>query len=241
MLDDNEVHKIVSLEWGYDVSVVTVRNFRRAHLSEITKLQDEFMKDFSSIRLSHKRARIEELQKLYNSRSAIYERSQSQNDYRLLLMTMKELREETRDDTLRIEHNLNANINLKINNHIEKEIMNGMTINDIIIARASSKMNVNPAFLIARLHQSIYAKFNGFVKPDGEAPTYPSSMVYNWTQIEKQHKDVGDKGIQDAEWEEVPEEKVEQTKDLQAILLEKIAQKKRDANHSQDRVNKNIQ
>lgn len=243
LLTDTEVHKIVTTEWGYDVSLDSIRKFRQRNSKVIEKLKDDFIKDHSHLRLSHKRGRLEELQAMYLDRKQKYDDTGGREDYKLLLATLKEIRSETQDNTLRIDANINANINVSIQNHIEEEIMKRLTINDIILARAAHKMKINPNFLISRLHNSFYAKHSGFVEPDGDLKDqeiqYPSMMVYNWKDIKTQHDKHGDKNVEDAEWEEVPPEKKEEGNDIKSALLTKIKQKKEDLNRAQDRVNQN--
>jgi len=244
MLTTKEIHKIIAKEWGYDVSIGALQKFRARHLDKIELLKQEYLKDHTDIRLAHKRGRLEELQKLFIHRKNKYDATGTQEDYKLLLATLRIIREETEDKTLRISADINANINIAIQHHINSEVMKGLTINDIILARVASRMNINPRFLISRLHNSLYAKHSGFLRPDEDLENqeipYPSRMVYNWESIAKQHKDTGDKNIEDAEWEDVSDDKMAEAQDIKAVLLQRIKDKKQSTNISQDRVNRNL-
>lgn len=243
MLSDKEVHKIITLEWGYDIGMATLKNFRSTHKNKIEKLKHQFQTEFDDIRLSHKKGRLEEMVWMYNDRKVKYETSKSQQDYRLLLSTLKQIKDEVEDPSLKIEHNINAKLEVTVNNHIQKELMKGLSINDIIIARVAARMDVNPRFLISRLHKSIYSKHSGFIRPDKDLKdqeiVYPSTMVYNWDEIKKQHKDGNVKDIEEAEWEDVSKSKQMTAQQIKQRMLDKIINKKDDLNQAKSRVDKN--
>jgi hypothetical protein len=243
LMTPREVHKVILQEWGYDVSLGALRTFQTKHRDKIEVLKQQYIKDHTDIRLAHKKGRLEELQHLFIDRKNKYEATDNREDYKLLLATLRLIREETDDKTLRIDANINANINVAIQHHITSEIMKGLTINDIILARVASRMNINPRFLISRLHNSMYAKHSGFLRPDGDLENqevpYPSKMVYSWDTIRKQHDIIGDANIEDAKWEEVAPEKSQQGTDLKQILIDAIKDKQESLNISQERVDRN--
>lgn len=242
MLSAKEVHKIITLDWGYDVALETVRSFRKQHADTIDQMIINYKKDFSDIRLSQKKGRLEELVQLYHKRKALHDVSQSKSDHQLLLQTLRAIKDECEDKTLRITADINANVMVTINNHIQEEVMKGLTINDIIIARTAARMQVNPRFLISRLHNSYYAKHSGFLMPSGslqdEELQYPSSIVYNWNAIEAQHAATGDTGLQLAEYEEVPTEKKDVGATLKEILKKRLGEKKDDLSEAEQRIKK---
>jgi len=243
MLTTKEVHKIITVEWGYEVAIETLRKFKKTYIDKIKDRQEHFQRDFNDIRLGHKKGRLEELVWMYNSRKQKYEDTETKTDYQLMLQTLRAIRDEVEDKSLRIDHNINAKLEITVNNHIQTEIMKGLTINDIIIARVAARMNINPRFLITRLHNSAYAKHSGFIRPDSDLDkqdvTYPSSIVYNWDKIEKQHKKYGDIGLDEAEWEEVTEPEKQRAGDLKDVLLAKILDKKSDLSTAKQRIVKN--
>jgi hypothetical protein len=243
MLDHKEVHKIVVTDWGYDVGVGSLRNFYKKYKVKIEDLIETFKRDFGDIRLTHKKGRLEELVNIYNARKIKWELSKSIKDEELMLKTLRAIRDEVEDKTLRIDHNINAKMEITINNHIQEEIMKSLTINDIIIARVASRMRINPRFLITRLHDSYYAKHSGFLRPDhsvqDEETQYPSQIVYNWNDIERQHKNEGDTGLELQKWEEVPQDKIIEGADLKSILKSKLLSKKDDLHNSKERIIKN--
>ena len=239
MLSEKEVHKIVTTEWGYDVSIGTLKHFRLKYKQEIEKIKEQFQKDFTDIRLSHKKGRLEELVEIYQKRKQKWELSDSQQNEKLLLSTIRMIRDEVEDKSIKIDHNINAKLELTVNNHIEQEIMKSLTINDIIIARVAARMNVNPRFLITKLHNSYYAKHSGFARPDNTEQTvqYPSSIVYNWNQIGEIHKDKQDPDEQLKNFSEDPAS--DKAKTIKQILQQKIKAKNQDISQSEQRVNDN--
>lgn len=244
MYDVHEVMKIVKKDWGYNVTEYAMKRFAATYKTQIEAKQVKFQKDYSSIKLSHIRGRLEELADLFKKTKMRYETAPTKTDAELMLRILKQISDETGDKTLRLEANINANINLTINNHIQKEVMKGLTINDIIIARVAARMNINPRFLITRLHNSIYAKHSGFIRPDGalenQEIVYPSQMVYNWTDIDKLHEEKSDANIEDTEWEEVPLIKKQSAEDKRKAMLASLQERNADINQAKNRVRDNL-
>lgn len=235
-----EVHKAI-LEWGYKVSRQVVEDFRKRHLSEIQVLQDDYKKNYSDNRLSYKKSRLEELLWLYNHRKQIYEDTNSKSDYELLLKTLEQVRREVEPNELRVSIDGQLTINHQVNNHIKKEMLKDMSVNDIIVARVAARMGKSPAFLINSLHNSFYAKFAGFEPADKsleeDRVVYPSNIVYNWDEIAIKNKELN---IKQQELETPPQisEPQKQTNlSLKELLIQKIQDRKQNVNEATDQVN----
>jgi len=241
MLTNEEVHKIITVEWGYDVPISTLINFKKRHHKEIKKAQSRFQQKIDDIRLAHKKGRLEELVYMYTSRKHKYEQTQSKSDYQLMLQTLRAIRDEVEDKRIKIDHNITAQLEITINHHIQDEVMKGLTINDIIVARVAARMNINPRFLISRLHNSYYAKYSGFVRPDDEQDevVFPSSMVYNWDKIKQQHK-TGDTNLELQKWDEPEPTVKKQAMTTKQRLMMKLRERKRNVEKAQARV-ENVQ
>ena len=54
---------------------------------------------------------------------------------------------------------LDVNIEVTIQNHIQKEILRTINLKEIILGRVAARMNYDPKKLVAGLHNSYYAKF----------------------------------------------------------------------------------
>ena len=236
----NEVHKVVVMEWGMDVTYDVVKQFRDRHLDLIKQEQEKFTRDYSDIRLGHKRSRLDELQYLYNHRKSKYELSNSKEDYKLLLQTIEQIRKEVEGDKLVIDGNIQMNVEHTVNSHIQNEVMKTVAINDIIIGRLAAKIGVDSRVLTDRLHKSYYAKFTGFnTASEGDLddePIYPSKFVYNFDDLARQAQN---QKIEEAKVIELIPKLTDgqkgEMKDVKSILLQRIRDKKQEINKAQDR------
>lgn len=241
-----EVHKIVTTEWGYSVQIGSVRQFRKRNLDKITARQEHHKRDYGELRLSHKKSRLEELQELYADRKQKYQVSGTKDDYKLLLQTLQQIQKECEIDTIRLEGQINHNVEVTLNYHIEQEVMKNMTINDIIIGRVAARNGVSTNFLIERLHSSLYARFSGFSEPEdpnnlmNQEIQYPSAIVYNWDQIRKieDEKVKADKELM--AHKTIPEETKEEMGSVKSVLQQRLDEMKGDLNKASGRVDDQI-
>tara|TARA_R110000772_G_C13310332_1_gene440633 strand:- start:35285 stop:36394 length:1110 start_codon:yes stop_codon:yes gene_type:complete len=240
-LSIDEVLKILYVEWGIDVNRMQLTKFHSDHKDKIVALQETFRKDTNNVRLSHKRGRLEELSFLYGDRREKYEVSRSRAEADMMLKILKQVKDEMHINTLNIKGEVTHKIQHTVAEHIEREIMGSLAINDIIIARAAFRMGVNPALLINRLHNSIYAKFSGFNVSSqdfmSEEVKYPSTMVYDWRAIAKKHKDK-DAVEEYTEFDEIPEKEVPNIRKIREELKKKAAERKGVIDKVKDNVDK---
>lgn len=182
-----DVHRFVAEEYGLIVSEETLGSFRNQHIDQIKELQEEYKRDYSTIRLTHKRSRLEELNELYQDRKHLYTLTKSTESYRLLLITLDQIKKEVEGDLLVVQGNIDVNIETTINIHIQQEVIKSLAIKDIILYRVAARLGKNPMYLINRLHNSFYSKFNGFGELaediQGQTPIYPSQIIYNFDEI----------------------------------------------------------
>jgi hypothetical protein len=240
-LSIDDVLKILYVEWGVDVSKRQLKIFHDDHKEKITALQETFRKDTNNVRLSHKRGRLEELSFLYGDRREKYEVSRSRAEADMMLKILKQVKDEMHINTLNIKGEVTHKIQHTVAEHIEREIMGSLAINDIIIARAAFRMGVNPALLINRLHNSIYSKFSGFNSSSqdfmSEEVKYPSTMVYDWRAIAKKHQDKEGEG-EYAEFEDIPEKEIPNINKIREELKRKAAERKGVIDKVKDKVDK---
>lgn len=236
-----EVHRIVTTEWGLEVNYTTIDNFRKRNFDRIKERQEEYKRDYSDVRLGHKRSRLDELQYLYTHRKTKYESTGSKEDYKLLLQTIEQIRKEVEGDKLTIDGHLSMDVERTVSLHIQNEVLKHVVINDIIVARLSARLGVDSRLLINKLHNSYYSKFTGFAMSGEDdldtTPTYPSKFVYNFDDVQRDHKALKDKEEEFAQTIPIlDDKKSEHLTDVKSILLEKIKQKKHQINESHDRV-----
>ncbi len=227
-----ETHRIVIGEWKINIGINAIRNFRDDNAALIAEKQEVFKRDYSDIRLGYKRSRLDELTYLYNNRREIYLTSRSKNDYQLLLQTIEQIRKEVEGDKLTIDGHLDVNVEHTLNIHIQQTILKELSIKDIVLGRLAAKTNVDPSWLIAKLRNSYYQKFNHMFLDSQqfmEETIYPSEQVYDFEAIEKKQKLLQQTPVivpsLNEELTPARQEKGNKTKEL---LKEIVARKKRE-------------
>lgn len=236
-----EVHQLINQQWGLEVSISTVRAFKTKNLDKVTELQEKYKRDYSHVRLGYKRARLDELTYLYTKRKEIFEGNPTAENHRLMLTTLEQIRKECEGDELKVSFEGNLNINATINVHIQNDLMQKLSIKDIVLSRLCGKYGVNNQLLLYRLHRSFYAKFVGTQKADndllGDEMIYPSQHVYDFEKIKRQNQ------LLEIEEAKIVEEdvKVEESKKdpgaiLKKALQEKIKQKQEALNKSRENI-----
>lgn len=222
-----EIHRIVIQEYKLEVNAATIENFRVKHLEQIKELQEEYVKDYSDVRLTHKKSRLEELNDLYVGRKNIYNATKKGEDYKLLLQTIEQVKREVEGDTLTITSNLNINIEQTLVSHIYQELIRGLAIKEIVIARVAARTNTNPLYLISRLNHSFYKQFNGFdvneeFDINSQISLYPSQIVYNFDEIASLAEGKKMEKYQLSKLPDIKEENVEIIPNIKDALLAKI-------------------
>lgn len=186
MYTAKEVHELTVKEFEIQCTLQSVMNFRERNIGEINARIEEHKRTYSDIRLGYKRSRLEELTWLYITRKRIYEHSKKGDDHRLLLMTLEQLRKEIEGDTLRIDGTINANIELTVQQHINKELFSNFPLKEIILARVAARAKVETATLLLEINKSYY---NQFLHSDSDAsvelPAYPSTQTYDFDRIRR--------------------------------------------------------
>ena len=237
-----EVHRIVTLEWGMEVNLNTIDAFRKRNMEVVTARQEEYKRDFSDVRLGHKRSRLDELQYLYNHRKAKYESSGSKDDYKLLLTTIDQIRKEVEGDKLTIDGNIQMDVEHTVNMHIQQEVLKTVVINDIVVGRLAAKLGVDSRLLINKLHNSYYSKFTGFDPTKElaeELPMYPSKFVYNFDELQAQQAVLAEKSKQEkASLPVLPPTKSQEMSDIKSLLAKRIKAKQKQISESENRVNR---
>ena len=228
-LSVNQVYKIATQEWGFQMSKAPLRQFKVEYEREIGKKKEEYKNEWNSLKLSHKRGRLEEIQELYYSMKDIYmHKGQNRLDYAQLINTLKLVRDESVDAGQKLELHVSGRIEAVIDHTISTEILKGLPLIEIVLGRVAAKLGTNPSVILERLHSSIYAKFSGIgtesIEDFDDQPIYPSQMVYNWSAIKKTHS--VSQPVEEVEYKEVtPEEKM-RGKRMLDILKEKTTENK---------------
>lgn len=225
-----EVHRIVTTEWKLpQVKYEFIIKFSRDNSEKIVELKDAYMKDTNNVRLVHKRSRLDELTEMYQSRKMKYETTETRSDYELMLKTLEQIRKEVEGQQIHINGRIQIEHEAAVQDHVNREIMNNLNVNDLIIGRLCARLGVNPKYILYRLHTSYYKKFTGFLPDemnDDNEVHYPSQVVYDFTRIASLNRSLD---VEDVEYKEVPEVKdpVKINK-LKEMMKAKMLQKMRD-------------
>lgn len=215
-----EVVRIMGEDNGIVVSEDEVKDVLKKHIVEVERKREEFRNKVTDVRLYNKRPRLEELAWMYSKMKARYVALNGIDAYNSMLRTLEQIRKEAEGDIININGVLDVNIEVKIQNHIQKEILRTINLKEIILGRVAARMNYDPKKLIAGLHNSYYAKFvdiSGEFDPDAEMD-YPSSSAYDFTAIERQ----SNHDVVDVTPEPITEEQSSTAQNIKDLFLAKI-------------------
>lgn len=221
-----EVVKIMGEDNGIIVSEQDVKDILKKHIVEIEKKREEFRNRLADVRLYNKRPRLEELAWMYSKMKTRYVALNGIDAYNSMLRTLEQIRKESEGDILNINGVLDVNIEVTIQNHIQKEILKTINLKEIILGRVAARMNYDPKKLIAGLHNSYYAKFvdiSGKYDEDAEM-SYPSNAAYDFTAIER----TAGKEVIDIQAEDVTEAEKSTAVNVKDLFLSKIRKQKQE-------------
>jgi hypothetical protein len=177
---------------GMHVSNAQIETFRIKHRGEISKLQDAYEKEWHTVGISRKRARLDQLAYIYGSLKDQFEitkKSEKMLAYqREMVKTLEQVRKEVEGDRIKLDiyGKIDITSTLEINQSVEEMYAN-INFMNLLIGRAASRLGINPLELHYRLTNSWYCKFTGMKRNTGmydEAPPYPSDIIKNWSEVE---------------------------------------------------------
>lgn len=221
-----EVVKILGEDNGVVIDEDDVKKVLKRNIVEIERKREEYRNKITDVRLYNKRPRLDELGWMYSKMKARYIALNSIDAYNAMLRTLEQIRKESEGDILNINGVLDVNIEVQIQNHIQKEILKTINLKEVILGRVAARMNFSLPKLIAGLHNSYYAKFvdiSGDYDPEAEM-VYPSTMAYDFTAIERQ----SGREVQDIKAEEVTEQEKSSAERTKEMFLRKIRKQKED-------------
>jgi len=112
-----EVHKIITLDWGYDISIESIRQFKNKSANQIIQLQKEYEENFSDVRLGKRRSRLDELSWIYSKTKDKYIRAEAREDAKLMQSLLESIKKECDGDLVinaKMEIDVQHTINLQI-------------------------------------------------------------------------------------------------------------------------------
>ena len=221
-----EVVRIMGEDNGVIVNEEDVKGILRKHIVEIERKREEFRNRVTDVRLYNKRPRLEELAWMYSKMKARYVALNGIDAYNSMLRTLEQIRKEAEGDVLNINGVVDVNIEVTIQNHIQKEILKTINLKEIILGRVAARMNYDPKKLVAGLHNSYYAKFvdiSGDFDDNAEM-NYPSNSAYDFGMIER----TAGREVMDVKAEEVTEEEKSSATNVKDLFLAKIRKQKQE-------------
>lgn len=219
MGEDNEV--ILSEEY--------VKGVLKRRFTDIERKREEYRNKVADVRLYNKRPRLEELAWMYSKMKMRYVAFSGIEAYNAMLRTLEQLRKEAEGDQININGALDININVEIQNRIQKEILKTINLKEIIIGRIAARMGYDTKKLIASLHNSYYSKFvqiSGDFNPHTEME-YPSLINYDYNEIERRNAEAND--VVDIQAEEIKDEEKEKADAVREMFLAKIREQRKEA------------
>ena len=219
-----EVVRIMGEDNGIAMDEGDVRRVLKKNIVNIERQREEFRNKVVDVRLYNKRPRLEELAWMYSQMRTRYTSLNTMDAFNAMLRVLEQIRKESEGDILNINGVLDINIEVEIQNHIQKEILKTINLKEIILGRVAARMNWDLKKLVAGLHNSYYAKFvnvSGDFDPEAEM-SYPSQENYDFNVIQKNAKD----DIEDIEAEDVTDVEKEKGESIRNIFLAKIQAQK---------------
>lgn len=230
-----EVHKIITKDWGYDIGFNSVNEFYKRHVEKITELQREYEQSHSDVRLSKRRARLDELSWLYSKTKHKYLEGESREDAKLMQSLLESIKKEVDGDIV-INGKIQVDIEHTINVQVQQEMLKEFNLTAYIIAKIAGRLNVNPMYITARLARSMYAKFTGFKGASKQQMNedeiyYPSGIAYNFDEMLKKNEQIVE---EDKKQQALPEMTIDDSnKQLSIIELMKLKIQQRQQNLQQ--------
>lgn len=229
-----EVHRIITRDWGYDVTQNEVQQFYTLNKDKIAELQKEYEDSHENIRLTKRRSRLEEYTYLYNELKEKFIRGEKSahlvNQMRFLLESIKK----EVDGDLVINGKMKIELQQSVNHQVYNDLMKEFNLTSVILSRIAGRLNINPLFLLSRLSNSMYSKFIGFDSPEisreEDTIPYPSQMTF---EVEKIREMYEEGKVVEEEQKQLPQiNNPEETQSLKESILKKLREKQQDVEDS---------
>lgn len=219
-----EVVRIMGEDNGIAMDEGDVKRVLKKNIVEIERRREEFRNKVVDVRLYNKRPRLDELAWMYSQMRTRYISLETMDSFNAMIRVLEQIRKESEGDVLNINGVLDVNIEVEIQNHVQKEILKTINLKEIILGRVAARMNWDLKKLVAGLHNSYYAKFvgiSGDYDPEAEM-SYPSQMNYDFTKIERSAKN----DIEDVKAVDVTEEEQAKAASIKDMFLNKISKQR---------------
>lgn len=207
----DEVRRIINDKYKFFIKSVELTEFYNKHKEKIERKRADYVLAGKETRLATDAGRMEILSKIAWEMELRFEKSKSLEVSKELRATLEQIRKEVKGEELRltIDGKIDINATIQANQTLHVALQK-LPINMIVIGLTAAKQGINPAWLIASLANSYYAKFNGFNKLEDKSEIQlPGKFIkaYNWEEIRMKHEE---NKIEEVEVIEVFEEAIEE-------------------------------
>lgn len=193
MHSDEEIQEKLAME-GIPTNITNIKKFRQKHKAQVEKLQDDYEKEWHTIGITRKRARLDQLAYMYNKLKRSFDESKgtTQVPYsKEMREILNQVKREVEGDSihLTVDGKIDVVTTIQMSQQIT-ELYANINYMALVMARVAARSRVNPLLLQYYLMNSWYARFSGIVRNEkifDENPTYPSAIVLNWEGIREQH------------------------------------------------------
>jgi len=213
-----EIVRIIQDKWNFYIKPVELTEFYNKFKDKIERKRADYVLSGKETRLATDAGRMEVLTKIAWEMEGRFDKSKSIEVSKELRATLEQIRKEVKGEELRltIDGKIDINATIQANQTVQIALQK-LPINMIVIGLTAAKQGINPAFLIASLANSYYAKFNGFNKmSDPKDIQLPGQFIkaYNWEEIRMKNEE----HIEEAEVIEVYETAIEEP--IKAIMVD---------------------
>lgn len=225
-----EVVRILGEDAGLTVKAEDVKKILRENLPEIEKARERFKEEVTDVRLYNKRPRLEELAWMYSKVRTRYNvNNGDMKSYEAMLKTLEQIRKESEGDIVNINAAMDVNIDVEINQHIQKDIFQTINLREVILGRVAARMNLDLPKMIASLHNSYYSKFVGVLDntfDENAQMVYPSTLNYDFAEIERKAK----ANAEDMTAQDLSEAQKTAANNIKEMFLARIRKQKEELN-----------
>lgn len=188
MFTVEEVQKIMIEDNKINITREEVLSIAKTHVVKIEKKREEFRARITDLRLYNKRPRLEELVWMYGKMKNRYITLNGIEAFNAMLRVLEQIRKEAEGDIINIQGGIDINIEVQVQQHLDKEALKTVNLKEVILGRVAARMDYDTTKLVASLHNSYYNKYSGW---NGKAITdtsemdYPSNHTYDFQKIEQ--------------------------------------------------------
>jgi hypothetical protein len=184
-----QILKRIRKDWNVNYSRNTLFKFLRNNSDIIKAKRERYLKNVDSLRLVHERARIEELTQIFDEAKDIF-------DKKMQVEALKEIRAEVKGDRLVLDHNINADINMNVKQHL-LTTLDTNSIYQLAMLKLFEKHGIDGNKFLTRLkiNKNVKDPDTGIVMPGKTLPIKVDEGSYYPQDIKeatiKETKDLG--------------------------------------------------